>query len=95
LIPSVDLGARVSIIIYLLSWSESMALASLIWWISPGFLQKLGFSSSSEIKRESLDLGKNLFRNIVPFVEVTLVSKFHEISWAITRDQLLGDLSLC
>jgi hypothetical protein len=42
-----------------------------------------------------LDLGKKLFGNIVPFVEVTLMSKFHEIWWTLTRDPLLGDLSSC
>jgi hypothetical protein len=36
-IPSVDLGARTSIIIYLQPWSESMALASSISRISPRF----------------------------------------------------------
>jgi hypothetical protein len=35
LIPSVGLGARMSLIIYLLSWSEFMALAPSIWQISP------------------------------------------------------------
>jgi hypothetical protein len=30
-IPSVDLGARTSIIVYFQSWSESMTLAPLIW----------------------------------------------------------------
>jgi hypothetical protein len=36
-IPSMDLGAKVSLIIYLHSWSESMDLAPLIWRISLGF----------------------------------------------------------
>jgi hypothetical protein len=35
LIPSMDLGARRSLIIYLQPLSESMALAHLISWISP------------------------------------------------------------
>jgi hypothetical protein len=35
LIPSIGLGARVSLIIYLHPWSESMALAHLILGISP------------------------------------------------------------
>jgi hypothetical protein len=34
-IPSVGLAARMSLIIYLQPWSESMALAPLIWWVSP------------------------------------------------------------
>jgi hypothetical protein len=34
-IPSMGLGARMSIIIYLQSWNESMALAPSIWRISP------------------------------------------------------------
>jgi hypothetical protein len=74
----VDLGARVSLIFYLHHWSESMALAPSIWWISPG-PQKLGFSSSSKIRREIFGFVKNLFGNVVPFIEVTLVSKFCEI----------------
>jgi hypothetical protein len=37
LIPSVDPGARVSLVIYLHPLRESMALAPLIWWISPGY----------------------------------------------------------
>jgi hypothetical protein len=44
-ILSVSLGARMSFIIYLQSWSEFMALAHLIWWISLVSPQNLGFSS--------------------------------------------------
>jgi hypothetical protein len=35
LIPSMNLGARMRLIIYLQPWSESMALAPSISWISP------------------------------------------------------------
>jgi hypothetical protein len=34
-IPSVGLGARKNLIIYIQPWSESIALAPSIWWISP------------------------------------------------------------
>jgi hypothetical protein len=34
-IPSINLGASMSLIIYLRPWSESMALAHSISWISP------------------------------------------------------------
>jgi hypothetical protein len=57
--------------------------------------QKLGFLSSSKIRRKIFGFGKNLFGNIVLFVEVTLVSIFCEIWWTLTRDPLLGDLSSC
>jgi hypothetical protein len=57
--------------------------------------QKFGFSSSSKIGREMLGFGKILYGDIVPFVEVTLVSKFQEIWWIVTQDPLLGDLSSC
>jgi hypothetical protein len=42
-----------------------------------------------------LGFGKILYGDIVPFVEVTLVSKFQEIWWIVTQDPLLGDLSSC
>jgi hypothetical protein len=58
------------------------------------FLKKLGFLSSSKIGREIFGFGKDLFRNTIPFVE-TLVSKFCEIWWTVTRDPLLRDLSPC
>jgi hypothetical protein len=35
MIPCENLGARISLIIYLQSWSEPMALAPSISWISP------------------------------------------------------------
>jgi hypothetical protein len=72
-----DLGARMSLVIYLQSWSESMALASSISRISPHSPPKPRFFSSSKIKREIVGFGENLFRELVPCVEVTPVSKFH------------------
>jgi hypothetical protein len=87
-------GARVSLIIYLHPCSESMALALRFGGFLP-ILPKSRFFSSCKIEREMFGFGKNLFGNIVPFVEVTLVSMFHEIWWTETRDQLLGDLSSC
>jgi hypothetical protein len=57
LIPSMDLGARVSLIIYLHSWSESMALPPSIWQISLGFPKSLVFRVHPK-DGKSLDLGK-------------------------------------
>jgi hypothetical protein len=39
LIPSMDLGVKMSLIIYLQPWSEFMALAPSISWISPHSLK--------------------------------------------------------
>jgi hypothetical protein len=78
-----DMGARVSLIIYLHLWSESMALAPSIWWISLGS-PKVRFFISPKIRREIFGFEKKLFENIVPFVEVALVSKFREIWWIVT-----------
>jgi hypothetical protein len=73
-----DLDARTSLIIYLQPWSESMALAPSISWISLRS-PKPRFLSSSKIGRKIFGFGKNIFWELIPYVEVTLVSKFHLI----------------
>jgi hypothetical protein len=84
-----DLGVRMRIIIYLQPWSESMALAlqfHVFLLISP----KPMFLSSSKIRREIVECGKNLFWELVPCVEMTLVSKFHLIWCPIAQESSLG-----
>jgi hypothetical protein len=58
LIPSVGLGARVSLIMYLHPWSESMALVPSIWWISPVFPKTNVFRAHPKSERKSWDLEK-------------------------------------
>jgi hypothetical protein len=69
------LGDRTSLNIYLQPWSESMALAPSISWISP-YSPKSKFLSSYKIEREIFGFEKKLFSELVPFVEMTLVSNF-------------------
>jgi hypothetical protein len=76
------LGARMSLIIYLQLWSESMALAPSIWQISLVSPRNLDSLSSSEIRREIFGFGKTPLWEFVPFVDVTLVSKFQTI-WCL------------
>jgi hypothetical protein len=56
-IPSMDFGARTSLIIYLQPWSESMALAHSISWISPRS-PKPWFLSSSKIGWKIIGFGE-------------------------------------
>jgi hypothetical protein len=61
--------------------------------ISTKFLfvpQKPIFFSSSKIRREIIRFGKTLFWDLVPCVEVTLVSKLHLIWSAIAQESRLG-----
>jgi hypothetical protein len=83
-----DLGARMSPIFYLQSWSESIALVLSISWISPR-PPKPRFLSSSKIRREIFAFGKKTFWELVPCVEVTLVSKFHLIWYPIAQESSL------
>jgi hypothetical protein len=46
--------------------------------------------SSSKTEREILGLGKNLFSELVPGVEVTLVPKFHSIWSTIAQELSFG-----
>jgi hypothetical protein len=46
--------------------------------------------SSSKIEKEILELGKNLFWELVPGVEVTLVFKFHSIWSTIAQESCFG-----
>jgi hypothetical protein len=88
LIPSMHLGARMSLIIYLQPWSESMALPLQF----HGFLRvspKPRFFRSSKIRREIIRFGGKLFWELVPCVEVTLVSKFHLIWCPIAQESSL------
>jgi hypothetical protein len=48
------------------------------------------FLSSSQIKKEIIRFGKNLFWELVPYVEVALVSKFHSIWITIVQESYLG-----
>jgi hypothetical protein len=89
LILSIDLGARKSLIIYLQSWSESMALAPSIRWISPGS-PKTYFFEFIQNQKENFGFGKTLFWKLIPYVEVTLVSKFHPIWCPIAHESRLG-----
>jgi hypothetical protein len=84
-----DLGAGTRLIIYLQPWSESMALALSISWISPVPL-KLSFLSSSKIVMKIVGYEKNLFWELVPCVEVTFVSKFYSICYTIPQESNLG-----
>jgi hypothetical protein len=54
------------------------------------FPQNLGFLSSSKIEREIVGFRKNLFCELVPCVEVTLVSMFHLIWSTIAQESNLG-----
>jgi hypothetical protein len=54
------------------------------------FPKNLGFLVHPKLKGKSLDLGKNLFWELVPYVEVTLVSKFHLIWSTIAQESNLG-----
>jgi hypothetical protein len=73
--------------IWVLGWaSSSTSNLGVNPWLKPlgfhGFLQvpvKPRFLSSSKIGREIIGFGKNLFWELVPFIEVTLVYKFHPI----------------
>jgi hypothetical protein len=56
-----DMGDRISLIIYLQPWSKSIVLAPSISWISPHPPPKTRFLSSSKIRREIIGFGKNLF----------------------------------
>jgi hypothetical protein len=85
-----DLGVRTRLIIYLQPWSESMALAPSISWIFPRPPQNLGFFSSSKIRREIIKIRKTLYWKLVPYIEMTFVSKFHLVWWAITQESSLG-----
>jgi hypothetical protein len=71
-----DMSVRMSLIIYLQPWSESMTLAPSILGISPRS-PKNRVLSSSKIGSEIIVFRKNLFWEIVLCVEVTLVSRFH------------------
>jgi hypothetical protein len=46
--------------------------------------------NSSKMERKILGLGKNLFWELVPGVEVTLVSKFHSIWSNIAQESNFG-----
>jgi hypothetical protein len=54
------------------------------------FPQNLGFLVHPKSEGKSLHLGKTLFWEFVPFVEMTLVSKFHLIWCPITQESRLG-----
>jgi hypothetical protein len=71
------LGARTSLIIYLQPWSESIALAPSIWQISP-------VSSKTMILRVHPKSEPPL--DLVPYVEMTLVSKFYPI-WCLIAQE--------
>jgi hypothetical protein len=66
-------------------------------WLWPlqfhGFLlvpPKTRFLSLSKIRREIFGFGKNLFWELVPCVEVALVSKFHLIWCPVAQESRLG-----
>jgi hypothetical protein len=48
------------------------------------------FLSSSKIGRKIIGFGKNHFWELVPCVEVTLVSKFYSIYSTIAQESKLG-----
>jgi hypothetical protein len=77
--------------------SSSTSILGVNSWLEPheshGFLSvfpKSSSSSSSKIEREILGLGKNLFWELVPGVEVTLVPKFHSIWSTIAQELSFG-----
>jgi hypothetical protein len=69
------LGVRMSLIIYFQPWSESIALAPSIWWISPD-TPKPRFLSSSKIGREIFGFGKNNFGNLFLVLRLPLCPSF-------------------
>jgi hypothetical protein len=81
LIPSVDLGARTRLIIYLQPWSESMALASSISQISPHCPQNLSFWVHQKSERKSLDLRKPTFGNL-----------FFVLRWPLSPNELINQI---
>jgi hypothetical protein len=80
------LGAKTSLIMYLQPWSEFMALNPLIWRISPISSKTKILRVHPKSKEKSLDLGKKPRLELVPCVEVTLVSKFHPIWWHVAQE---------
>jgi hypothetical protein len=50
------------------------------------FLQNLDSSSSSKIGRETFGFGKKTLLELVHYVEVTLVSKFHP-NWCLVAQE--------
>jgi hypothetical protein len=81
-------------------WDESHHLPPILEWIygsSPfdftdfsKFPQNLSFLVHPKSEGKSLDLGENLFWQLVPCVEVTLMSKFHPIWCSIAQESSLG-----
>jgi hypothetical protein len=85
-----DLGASMSLMICLQSWSESMALAPWISWISLCSPQNLSFWVHPKSEWKIFGFEKNLFWELVPYIEVTLVSMFHLVWWSIAQESTLG-----
>jgi hypothetical protein len=54
------------------------------------FLQNLGFLSSSKIKSEIIEFGEIIYWELVPCVDMTLVSKFYSIWSTIAQESNLG-----
>jgi hypothetical protein len=81
-IPSVGLGARTSLIIYLQPCSESMTLASSFCWILP-FSPKPRFFEFIQNRKGNLWIWEKPILKHVPYVEVTLVSKFYPIWYLV------------
>jgi hypothetical protein len=66
-----------------------MALARSIWWILL-VPPKHRFFSSSKIEREIFGFGKKPLWELVPCIEVTLVSKFHPIWCHVAQESKLS-----
>jgi hypothetical protein len=66
-----------------------MALAPSILWISPHSPKIYVFLFHPKLEGKSLDLDKKHFWELVPCVEVNLVSKFHSIWSTIAQESNL------
>jgi hypothetical protein len=84
-IPSMGLGARTSLIIYLQFWCEYMALAHSICGFLP-FLPKPMFFNFIQNQKGNLWIWQKPHWELVPCVEVILVSKFHPI-WCLVAQE--------
>jgi hypothetical protein len=85
-ITSVGLGARLSLIIYLQSWNETMVLPLQFDGFLP-FLPKSRFFEFIQNRKESLWIWEKPHWKLITCVEVTLVSKFHPF-WCPVAQEL-------
>jgi hypothetical protein len=88
-IPSISLDARTSFIIYLQPQRESMALAHSICRF-PLIPVKPKFFEFIQNRKENIWNWKKPLCEVVPYVEVTLISKFHPIFRLVAQEPKLG-----